>query len=80
MSAVVGISDPVVGEYVHAEVVLRAGESVGVDELRHFLIGRVSDVNIPRTIGIAASLPLTPVGKVLRRVVREACVRKAGSN
>jgi acyl-CoA synthetase (AMP-forming)/AMP-acid ligase II len=80
MSAVVGISDPDVGEYVHAEVVLRAGETIGVEELRDFLIGRVADINIPRTIGIAASLPLTPVGKVLRRVVREACLRKAGGN
>jgi len=80
MSAVVGISDPDVGEYVHAEVVLRAGETIGVEELRDFLIGRVADINIPRTIGIAASLPLTPVGKVLRRVVREACHRKAGGN
>ena len=80
MSAVVGIADPDCGEYVHAEVVLREGESVGVEELRDFLIGRVSDINMPRTISIASSLPLTPVGKVLRRAVREACHRKAGGN
>jgi acyl-CoA synthetase (AMP-forming)/AMP-acid ligase II len=78
MSAVVGIDDPFCGEYVHAEVVLRQGEMVDVEELRNFVAGQLSGNNLPRTISIAPSLPLTPVGKVLRRAVREACQRKAG--
>jgi len=78
MSAVVGIDDPVCGEYVHAEVVLRQGEAVDVEELRNFVAGRLSGNNLPRTISIAASLPLTPVGKVLRRAVREACHVRTG--
>ena len=80
MSAVVGIVDSDCGEFVHAEVVLRAGESVEVDELRDFLAGQLSGNNLPRTIAIATALPLTPVGKVLRRVVRESCRQKAGGN
>ena len=80
MSAVVGISDPDCGEYVHAEVVLRAEGSVEVEALRRFLSARLGDEEVPRTIGIATSLPLTPVGKVLRRTVREACRDKAGRN
>ncbi len=80
MSAVVGIVDSDCGEFVHAEVVLRAGESVEVDELRDFLAGQLSGNNLPRTIAIAAALPLTPVGKVLRRVVRETCRQKAGGD
>ena len=43
MSAVVGIADPDCGEYVHAEVVLRPGESVEVEELSAFLAARLSD-------------------------------------
>jgi len=78
MSAVVGISDPVCGEYVHAEVVLRADESVDVEELRAFLAARLSDNDVPRTIRFATALPLTPVGKVLRRTVRDSCREKAG--
>ena len=76
MAAVVGIADATCGEYVHAEIVLRPGESIDYDELREFLDGRLSDNDLPRTIGIAPSLPLTAVGKVLRRVVRETCQRK----
>ena len=78
MSAVVGISDPDCGEYVHAEVVLRADGSVDAEALRQFLSARLADDEVPRSIGIATSLPLTPVGKVLRRTVREACRNKAG--
>jgi acyl-CoA synthetase (AMP-forming)/AMP-acid ligase II len=80
MSAVVGIADPVCGESVHAEVVLRAGESVAVEELRDFLSAHVAENDVPLTISFAPSLPLTPVGKVLRRAVREACERKARGN
>jgi acyl-CoA synthetase (AMP-forming)/AMP-acid ligase II len=78
MAAVVGIEDPACGEAVHAEVVLRPGESVDFEELRRFLAPRLSDVDMPRTITFAESLPLTPVGKVLRRVIREVCQRRGG--
>jgi acyl-coenzyme A synthetase/AMP-(fatty) acid ligase len=78
MSAVVGITDPDCGEYVHAEVVLREGAAVGIDELMRFLGPRLSDNDLPRTIGFAATLPLTPVGKVLRRTLRESCRGRVG--
>jgi acyl-CoA synthetase (AMP-forming)/AMP-acid ligase II len=78
MSAVVGITDPDCGEYVHAEVVLRAAETVDIGELMKFLAPRLSDNDMPRTIGFASSLPLTPVGKVLRRTLRESCRGRAG--
>jgi fatty-acyl-CoA synthase len=78
LSAVVGISDPDCGEYVHAEIVLRSGESVEIEELRQFLARRLSDNDTPRTISVAPSLPLTPVGKVLRRTVRDACRGRTG--
>ena len=79
MAAVVGISDPVCGEYVHAEVVLREGESVAVAELREFIAVRLPASNLPRTINFVASLPMSAVGKVLRRSVREACRQRAGN-
>jgi acyl-CoA synthetase (AMP-forming)/AMP-acid ligase II len=63
---------------VHAEIVLRSGESVEIEELRQFLARRLSDNDTPRTIGVAPSLPVTPVGKVLRRTVRDACRGRTG--
>ena len=80
ISAVVGIPDPGSGEAVHAEVVLRAGESIDPDELRKFLAEKLSHPDVPGTINIAPQLPLSPVGKVLRRVVREACRSRDGDN
>jgi len=77
MSAVVGISDPDCGEHVHAEIVLRTGESVDIEELMRFLRPRLPDNDLPRSIEFASSLPMTPVGKVLRRALRETCRERA---
>jgi fatty-acyl-CoA synthase len=73
IAAVVGIPDPSCGEAVHAEVMPRPGMTLDAGELREFLRERLSPVAMPRTIAIVDGLPLSPVGKVLRRVVRDAC-------
>jgi len=80
MAAVVGIPDPSCGEWVHAEVVLRGDESIDGEELRQFVGQRLAAYNVPRTISFAQQLPLSPVGKVLRRVVREACRQNFETN
>jgi acyl-CoA synthetase (AMP-forming)/AMP-acid ligase II len=56
---------------VHAEVVLRGDAEVSAEDLLRFLEERLAGHSIPRTINFAQALPLSPVGKVLRRVVRE---------
>jgi fatty-acyl-CoA synthase len=76
MVAVVGIPDPGCGESVHAEVVLRVGSTMSTTELSGFIAEELAPCDTPRTINIVSSLPMSPVGKVLRRVVREA-VREA---
>ena len=73
MAAAVGIPDPDCGEAVHVEVMLRNGEKVGEDELLAFAADRLSANDRPSSIRISPSLPLSPVGKVLRREVRETC-------
>jgi len=78
MAVVVGIDDPTCGEYVHAEVVMREGETIEIEQLRGFITGRVPTEYLPRTINFTASLPMSAVGKVLRRAVREACRQKLG--
>jgi len=71
MAAVVGIPDPECGEWVHAEVVLRGDAGTVAEELRKFLEERLPSHSVPRTINFVSALPLSPVGKVLRRTVRE---------
>ena len=80
IAAVVGIPDPGCGEAVHAEIVLRSGENIDLDELREFLAERLVANDRPASINIASELPLSPVGKVLRRVVRSACRERAGGS
>ena len=78
VAAVVGVPDHGCGEAVHAEIVLRNGESIDLDELHEFLAERLAVNDRPASISIASELPLSPVGKVLRRVVRDACRDRAG--
>ena len=80
IAAVVGVPDPGCGEAVHAEIVLRSGEDIDLDELRALLSERLAANDRPVSMNIALELPLSPVGKVLRRMVRKACrERTAGS-
>jgi acyl-CoA synthetase (AMP-forming)/AMP-acid ligase II len=73
MAAVVGIPDPGCGEVVHAEIVLKIDATIDLDELRKFVGQRLTANDRPTTFNIAVELPLSPVGKVLRRTVRSIC-------
>ncbi|MDE1947031.1 MAG: AMP-binding protein [Burkholderiales bacterium] len=71
MSAVVGVPHADWGEAVHAEVVLRQGASAGPEELAALVKARLGSHKAPKTIRFVDALPLSAVGKVLRRQVRE---------
>ena len=71
MSAVVGVPHPDWGEAVHAEIMLCEGSSVAADELIEFVKARLGSYKAPKSIKFVADLPLSPVGKVLRRRVKE---------
>jgi fatty-acyl-CoA synthase len=70
MSAVVGVPHPEWGEAVHAEVILREGRAVSADELIAHAKTKIGSYKAPKTIRFVDELPLSPVGKVLRRHVR----------
>jgi acyl-CoA synthetase (AMP-forming)/AMP-acid ligase II len=78
MSAVVGIPHDEWGEAVHAEVVLRERESVDANELIAFAKEQLGRFKAPKTIAFVDELPLTAVGKVLRRKVRDKYWEAAG--
>jgi fatty-acyl-CoA synthase len=71
MSAVVGVPHPDWGEAVHAEVILRDGAAVTEEELIDHAKRRLGSYKAPKTITFVSELPLSPVGKVLRRQVRQ---------
>ncbi|KXU83530.1 long-chain fatty acid--CoA ligase [Paraburkholderia monticola] len=70
-AAVVGVPHEEWGEAVHAEVVLRAGAEVSDGMLIEHVKARLGRFKAPKTIVFVHSLPLSTVGKVLRRAVRE---------
>ncbi len=71
-AAVVGIPDEKSGEAVKAFVQLRSGESCGEQELLDFCRQRLTGYKRPRSIEFRDELPTSVVGKVLRRVLRDA--------
>ena len=74
MSAVIGVPHPDWGEAVHAEVILRQdvqNVTIGAGELIDHVKTRLGTYKAPKTIKFVEELPLSPVGKVLRRKVKE---------
>lgn len=77
-AAVVGKKDPSRGEVVVAFVVPKEGQTVKPDELReHCRQGGLVQWKIPREVFVATDLPLSPTGKVLKRVLVEQLSKQA---
>ena len=70
-SAVVGVPDARWGERVVAVVVLRPGAKASAEELGRHSRELIASYKTPKEIRFADSLPLTPAGKILKRLVRE---------
>ncbi|MFX1674803.1 AMP-binding protein [Paraburkholderia sp. A2WS-5] len=71
ISAVVGVPHDEWGEAVHAEVVLKADAAIDTDELIAYVKARIGRFKAPKSIAFVEALPLSVVGKVLRRQIRE---------
>ncbi len=70
-AAVVGVPHLDWGEAVHAEVQLRNQMACTAEELIAHVRGTIGGYKTPKTISFVDELPVTVVGKVLRRQVRE---------
>ncbi|SOZ64512.1 Acyl-CoA synthetase (AMP-forming)/AMP-acid ligase II [Cupriavidus taiwanensis] len=71
ISAVVGVPDEQWGEIVHAEVVLKPGCEVSAEALIEHVKGRIGRFKAPKSIVFVDEIPVSVVGKVQRRQVRE---------
>lgn len=69
--AVVGVPDEKWGEAIKAVVQLKAGNTIPADELITFCKQRLGSVKAPKSVDFVATLPRSPVGKVMRREVRK---------
>lgn len=68
----VGVADHEFGQRLVAIVVLHSGAGIEADALLGWLAGKVARHQIPRDLTVRDTLPLTAVGKVDRRALRDA--------
>jgi O-succinylbenzoic acid--CoA ligase len=69
-AAVIGREDPEWQQAVTAVVVLESGSTVTPDDLRHHCAESLASFKVPKRVELAAALPRTPSGKLMRRALR----------
>ncbi|MBF8766946.1 long-chain-fatty-acid--CoA ligase [Pseudomonas putida] len=69
--AAIGVPDERSGEAVKLFVVPREG-GVDVEELKAYCKANLTGYKVPKQIVLREALPMTPVGKILRRELRDA--------
>ena len=75
-AAAVGVPDRLRGERVVLYVVPEEGQTVHQDEIIAYCRERLAKYKVPRKVEFIKELPNTPVGKVLRRVLREEAMKE----
>jgi long-chain acyl-CoA synthetase len=76
LAAVVGVPDAKSGEMVKAFIQLKPGETATEEELMAFCKENMTGYKRPRVIEFRDEVPVSNVGKVLRRVLRDEEVEK----
>ena len=77
VATLVAMPDPLFGEKACAFVVPRPGETLAFDELIAFLRAQnIASFKLPERLELCAELPLSPVGKILKRELRERITAK----
>ena len=79
LAAVIGIPDAYHGETVKACVAFKPGATATSDELIAFCRTSLTDYKLPRTVEIRDTLPMSAVGKILYRVLRDEHAASAGA-
>lgn len=74
--AVIGVRDEQWGEKVHAVVSLKPGQTATPKEIMDWCKGKIAGYKQPREVTIMDALPKNPVGKILKRDLREQMIQK----
>lgn len=69
-AAVIGLPDPVEGEYIKAFVSLEPGCELQARQLRQHCIAKLENFMVPREVVIMAELPKTDTNKISKKALR----------
>ena len=76
-AAVVAMTDAVFGEKACACVVLQPGATLSFDELiAHLRAQQIASFKLPERLEVLPSFPVSPVGKILKRELREIVAQR----
>jgi len=70
---VAGIPDPLLGQAVCAFVVVREGEKLSIQQIKHSCSERLENYMIPKHVLLLPELPRTTNGKLSRKLIMEQC-------
>jgi 2,3-dihydroxybenzoate-AMP ligase len=77
---IVAMPDATFGEKACAFVIPVAGETVDLDEIKSFLLGRnIAKFKLPERLTVVNEFPISPAGKILRRELRRIAADTAAS-
>jgi len=71
LAAVIGVPDAYHGEVVKACVAFKPGINATPDEIVAYCRGSLAEYKVPRLVEIRDTLPMSAVGKILYRVLRD---------
>jgi long-chain acyl-CoA synthetase len=69
--AAIGVPDPKQGEVIKLYVVPQDNVTLTGDDIKTFCKGKLTNYKIPRLFEFRKELPMSPVGKILRRKLKE---------
>lgn len=69
--AVYGVPDPVKGEIVQANIVLKSAPSLTEEQITMFCTERMATYKVPKVFKFVDSIPKNPTGKILKRQLRQ---------
>jgi len=75
-SCAVGMPDEIKGEKVKVFVVLKEGETATEQELLDYCRTRLAIYKVPAALEFRMELPMSVVGKILRRELRDTEAKK----
>ena len=77
---IVAMPDATFGEKACAFVIPVAGETIDLDEIKRFLLGRnIAKFKLPERLTVVNEFPISPAGKILRRELRQVAAETAAS-